>query len=413
MKEIIENDRLWTLLHEPEGPLVPYLDSFAKLLDERGFKRHLISRQIRIVAYLSKWLLKKSITIDLLSEEHVSSFFEEYSLMRIVARGEKATVRRFMDFLLQLAVIRKSTTCEKLTPIQQAVMTYAHYLREERELSEKSIIKYSPVIERFLFEGFGDEPLVFASLCAQDVIGFIKREALRLSPAGAKSATTALRSFLSYLRYRGDIYSDLAAAVPKVPNWAMSGIPRAIAPEHIQAVLANCPRDTAIGKRDYAILMLLVHLGLRASEIVSLTLDSINWESGSVSIAGKGNKLGCLPLPTKVGEAIVDYLQDGRPASHDRALFLRDYAPIRGLGGEETIGTIVNMALTRAKIVTTHRGAHQFRHALAVKLLQQGATLNEIGSLLRHQHPKTTGIYAKVDFTSLRPLSLPWPGGVV
>lgn len=412
MKEIVENDRLWNLLHEPEGPLVPYLDSFAKLLDEQGFKRHLINRQIRIVAYLSKWLLKNSITIDFLTEHHISSFFKTYSLKRAVKSGEKAAVSRFMAFLFQLEVVRKSTESEKFTPIQQVVKTYAHYLREERGLSEKSIIKYRPVIERFLFERFGNEPLVFASICAQDVIGFIKREALRQSSSVAKSATTALRSFLCYLRYRGDIYSNLAAAVPKVPNWSMSGIPRAIAPEHIQAVLAHCPRDTSIGKRDYAILMLLVHLGLRASEIVSLTLDSINWEAGSIRVAGKGNKIAVMPLPTEVGEAIVHYLQKGRPASHDRALFLRGLAPIRGLGGEVTIGTIVNTALTRAKIATTHRGAHQFRHALAVKLLQQGATLNEIGALLRHQHPKTTGIYAKVDFTSLRPLSLPWPGGV-
>ena len=412
MKEIEQKERLWTLLHEPEGPLTPYLDSFATLLDEQGFKRHLISRQIRIVAYFSKWLLKKSIAIDFLTEEYVSSFFEEYSLTRIVAKGEKAAIRRLMDYLLRLEVIRKSTSGENWAPILKTVDTFAQYLREERELSEKTTIKYCPVIIRFLFERFGDEPLVFAALCAQDVIGFIKREALRLSPAGAKSATTALRSFLCYLRYRGAIYSNLAAAVPKVPNWSMSGIPRAIAPEHIQTVLAHCPRDTSIGKRDYAILMLLVHLGLRASEIISLTLDSINWESGSITVAGKGNKIASLPLPSEVGEAIVQYLQNGRPASHDRALFLREHAPIRGLGGEVTIGTIVNTALTRANIVTTHRGAHQFRHALAVKLLQQGATLNEIGALLRHQHPKTTGIYAKVDLTSLRPLSLPWPGGM-
>lgn len=411
MKEIVDNDRLWNLLHEPEGPLVPYLDSFATVLDEQGFKRHLIGRQIRAVAYFSKWLQKKAITINFLTEEHVSSFFKAHALKSAVKSGEKAAVSRFMDFLFQLEVVRKSTAPEKLTPIQQAVKTYAHYLREERELSEKSIIKYSPVIERFLFERFGNEPLVFASLCAQDVIGFIKLEALRQSSSVAKSATTALRSFLNHLRYRGAIYSNLAAAVPQVPNWSMSGIPRAIAPEHIQAVLAHCPRDTSIGKRDYAILMLLVHLGLRASEIVLLTLDSIKWESGSIRVVGKGHKIACLPLPSEVGEAIVQYLKNGRPASHDRALFLRDHAPIRGLGGEATIGTIVNTALTRAKIATLHRGAHQFRHALAVKLLKQGATLNEIGSLLRHQHPKTTGIYAKVDFTSLRPLSLPWPGG--
>lgn len=235
--------------------------------------------------------------------------------------------------------------------------------------------------------------------------------ASQLSQARAKCATIALRSFLRYLRFRGDILLDLAAAVPTVPNWSMTGIPRAISADHVRAVLDSCRRDTAVGCRDYAILMLLARLGLRSGEIVALTLDSIDWDLGSLTVVGsKGGQRSELPLPAEVGQAIAEYLQRGRPRSNCRILFLRAVAPIRGLGSSTSIGSIVIAAIARAAVRPLHGGAHQFRHALACEMLRQGANLTEIGSLLRHQRQKTTGIYAKVDFAALRPLSLAWPG---
>jgi site-specific recombinase XerD len=273
------------------------------------------------------------------------------------------------------------------------------------------LIQYGPFIARFLFERFGHGAVEVAALRAGDVIAFIKQQATRLSPARAKVATTALRSYLRYLHACGAIQLDLVTAVPTVPNWSLSGIPQAITPDQLQAVFAHCPRNTSVGRRDYAILMLLARLGLRSSEIVALTLDSIDWESGSMAVAGKGNQAASLPMPVEVGEAIADYVRHGRPTSNNRALFLRACAPIRGLGAQQTIATIVSAAIQRAGIDTQHRGSHQFRHALATDLLRHGATLSEIGSVLRHRHTKTTNLYAKVDFAALRPLSLPWPGG--
>ena len=186
----------------------------------------------------------------------------------------------------------------------------------------------------------------------------------------------------------------------------MTAIPRAIAPDHLRAVLAGCWRDTPVGRRDYAILMLLARLGLRSSEIVSLTLDSIDWEDRSIAVVGKGDQPAVLPLPAEVGEAIAEYLQCGRPVYNDRALFLRANAPIRGLGaGQSRNDRWCGDPPGRHKDAIP--GSHQFRHALAIDMLRKGATLTEIGSLLRHRHPKTTGIYAKVDFQALRPLSQP------
>ena len=404
-------ERLWVLSHEPTGPLVSYLDSFARHLDEQGFKRHLISRQIRVTANFSKWLEAEEVAAQDVTDEHIERFFQGPRRQQAIQRGECATLRRFIDFLLELGVIHPLPHYRETTPIQQAVDTFTTYLRQERGLSDKTLILYSPFIERFLFERFGHGALEFAALRAGDVVEFIKQQATHLSPARAKVATTALRSYLRYLHACGEIQLDLVAAVPTVPNWSLSAIPRAIAPEHLQAVLAHCPRDTSVGRRDYAILMLLARLGLRSSEIVALTLESIDWEAGSIAVGGKGNQATSLPMPVEVGEAIADYLRHGRLPSSSRALFLRACAPIRGLGAQQTIATIVSAAIQRAGIETRQRGSHQFRHALATDLLRHGATLNEIGSVLRHRHIKTTHLYAKVDFAALRPLSLPWPGG--
>ena len=212
-------------------------------------------------------------------------------------------------------------------------------------LSVRTLIQYCPFAEAFLSDHFGSGPVDLGKLRGLDVIQFVQQQAARLSPARAKAATIALRSFLRYARYCGGTQLDLAGSVPTVANWSMTGIPRAIAPDHLRAVLASCRRDTPVGRRDYAILMLLARLGLRSSEIVSLTLDSIDWEASSIAVVGKGDQAAVLPLPAEVGEAIAEYLQWGRPACTCRALFLRANAPIRGLGAGQTVGTIVGAAI--------------------------------------------------------------------
>jgi len=406
-----ENECLWVLLHEPKGPLIPYLDAFAQSLIEQGFKTHLIGRQIRVASYFSQWLLDKGVAAQDVNDQQVRCFFEGRAQQQSIRRGDHAALKRLVECLRQMNIIAPHPVDNKPTPIQQALSAYATYLQDERGLCDKTRIQYCPVIEQFLSERFDHGALEFAALRAGDIIGFIAQHAKHLSPARAKVATTALRSYLQYLRYCDKIQLDLSSAVPTVPNWSMTGIPRAIAPNHLQAIFAHCPRDTPVGRRDYAILMLLARLGLRAGEIVTLNLDSIDWEVGSIAVTGKGNQAASLPLPPEVGEAIVDYLRHGRPISSSRALFLRACAPIRGLGAQQTIGTIVATAIKRAGIETLHQGTHQFRHALAADMLRHGATLTEIGSVLRHRHAKTTSLYAKVDFAALRPLSLPWPGG--
>jgi len=405
--------RIWTLRPEPVGPLVLHIDAFIALLYEQGFKRPVIGSQAQVIAKFSRWLMANHIAVADLCDEHEQQFLSTLKRRGRVRGGHASAIRRFMDFLRTTGVTDIPSVSVEPGAAQLALDTYAAYLRHDRGLSRATSVQYLPFVERFLLERFGVDTLELSKLCAADVIGFIKREAARLSPARAKCATTALRSYLRFLRYRGEITLDLAVAVPTVPNWSLTSIPRAISAQHVRAILASCRRDTSVGCRDYAILLLLARLGLRSGEIVSLTLDSIDWQVGSITVQGsKGGKLSQLPLPTDVGNAIADYLQNARPPSRCRTLFLRVLAPIRGLGSSTSVGSIVLASITRAGVETRHKGTHQFRHALACEMLRQGATLEAIGTVLRHRRAKTTSLYAKVDFAALRPLGLPWPGGV-
>jgi integrase/recombinase XerD len=259
---------------------------------------------------------------------------------------------------------------------------------------------------------FGDGPLTLSHLCASDVVRFVQRQAPRLHPKRAKLLTSALRSFLQYACYRGKTKLDLAAAVPVVANWSMSSIPRAIRADQVRQLLASIDRRTAMGCRDYAVLLLLARLGLRSGEVALLELDDVNWNTGKSSVRGKSGRRGELPLPAEVGEAIAAYLRRGRPQSTNRRVFLRAKAPIHGFQGASGVGSIVRHCILRADLDTPTYGAHQFRHGLATELLRQGASLAEIGELLGHHSPQTTKIYTKVDLDALRTLASPWPGGV-
>ena len=222
--------------------------------------------------------------------------------------------------------------------------------------------------------------------------------------------TCALRSFLRYGCFIGEVTLDLAAAVPVVANWSMPDIPRAIAADQVGKLLSSVDRSSGVGCRDYAVLLLLARLGIRASEVAMLELDDIDWHEGLLRVRGKGGRRTELPLPTDVGQAVADYLQRGRPVSPIRRVFLRAKAPIKGFIGPCAICSIVQHAIQRSGVDAPTFGAHQFRHGLATEMLRQGASLGEIGEVLGHRHPQTTKIYTKVDITALRALALPWPG---
>jgi site-specific recombinase XerD len=329
-----------------------------------------------------------------------------------IRQGDAAAVRQFLDFLRHKGVVpeEKIAPC-RLNPVECEIQAFQTYLRSERILAEATIVNYVPFVRGFLEDRFGNARVALPHLSAGDVVRFVQRRVPHLHLKRAKLLTTALRAFLHYARYRGDVVHDLAAAVPCVANWSMPSIPRAIPAVAVRQLLRSISRRTAVGRRDYAIVLLLARLGLRAGEVVHLELEDIDWNTGCVSIRGKGGQRTALPLPAEVGAAIAAYLQHGRPQSASRRVFLRAKAPIRGFLDQRAVGALVRNTLARAGINTPSKGAHQFRHALATQMLRHGASLTEIGQVLRHRDPQTTTIYVKVDLDGLRPLALRWPGG--
>jgi site-specific recombinase XerD len=282
---------------------------------------------------------------------------------------------------------------------------------QDRGLSPSTLLNYVPVAEQFLAERFHNAVPNFAMIQATHVTGFVLRHARQLSPVRAGLMVTALRSFFRYLRHRGVIATDLAACVPTVPNWSLSTIPRFLPAAAVERILECCDQTTSVGRRNHTILLLLARLGVRAGEVVGLSLDDIDWSTGQITIRGKGGKSAQLPLVNDVGSALADYLRHDRPRSATRRVFLRQRAPLVGFGNSSTISSLVRRALKHAGVESVHTGAHVLRHSLATSLLRQGGSLDEIGELLRHQSPNTTAIYAKVDVTALHTLALPWPGG--
>lgn len=402
----------WSLSHIPDGPLVAYIDSFTALLNEQGYSQSSAHLQTRLVADFSQWLKRNNVAVHEITLEHTKRYLRCRARHLRPRRDDTAALIRLLNLLRQQGVITNQEVQTEATEVEQLAEEFVLFLRQERALAAATVVNYSAFALQFLTERFGAGQVQLSDLCATDVVAFVQRQAVCLHLKRAKLMTSALRSFLRFVRYRSDIAVDLAAAVPAVANWSMASIPRSISHDHAKQVLAHCNRQTAAGRRDYAILLLLARLGLRAGEIAALTLDDIDWEAGHLRVHGKGGRECQLPLPVDVGEAISAYLQQGRPRSSGRCLFLHAKAPIRGLNNHGAVSLIVRHAFDRAEIDSPRKGAHQFRHALATQMLRQGASLSEIGELLRHRSPETTRIYAKVDLDSLRTLALPWPGGV-
>jgi site-specific recombinase XerD len=300
-----------------------------------------------------------------------------------------------------------------LTPHERIFKEFDAHLRSERGLASKSIVRHLPVIRKFLHEvcsgGAGD----LRKIGQEDVIRYIERHAQDRSPGTGKAMCWSLRAFLRYLHHRGLNARPLADCVPSMRRWKLATLPTYLSAPQVQKAIDGCDRETVMGRRDYAILLLLAKLGLRADEVATLTFDDINWRASEILVHAKGRQRARMPIPPDVGAAIVAYLRNGRPTSPCRRLFVRTLAPHVGFASGCAITMIAKAALDRAGIEgCAHRGAHIFRHSLATELLRSGATLSEIGQLLRHESHDTTRIYAKVDIDALRTLSLPWPGGV-
>lgn len=391
------------------GPLAPFLDVYISRIEKDGFLPSSVPCQAYAIARFSKWLQQEAIRLGDLDEIKVRRFLDRDP--GVVHFPEPATIRRLLLMLRDIGVL-KAGPPTVVTPLQRCVAEYRKYLVHQRGLAESCLSNYLSYVEQFLSRRFGANEPCFMELCASDVTTFMKDQIGKLSAGRARLLVTALRSFLRYLRHQGLIMVELSGCVPAVACWSFSEIPKSLPTGTVQRVLAQQVRTTAVSCRNFAILMLLARLGLRAGEVVALSLEDLEWEEGLIRIRRKGARWTQLPLPSDVGEAIATYLRSHRPRCSSRRVFLRHSAPIRGFAHTITVSSIVRRTLIRAGVDSTRTGAHLLRHTLAVDLLRNGASLDEIGDVLGHRGPNTTALYAKVDLAALSTITLPWPGGV-
>lgn len=400
-----------TLERMREGLLGAYIDAFAQRSIDQGYARSSVRYALQLVADLDRWLKRHRILVTQVTTERIACYLTDRSGRGRFRPGDTAILRRLLNLLIEQRIVEEEPPAEP-TARERLATEFQRYLEQERRLAPPTVRLYLEFARQFLAQTAREGEAPLANLQAADVVGFVQREAVRLHHAKrAKLMTTAVRSLLQYARYRGLIEGDLRASVPTVANWSMASLPYALSSEELQRLLSACERETAVGQRNWAILQLLARLGLRAGEVVKLTLEDLDWAAGELSIQCAGSSANRLPLPPEVGAALADYLRHVRPACASRRVFIRMRAPCRGFLGAAAVSTVVRRALARAGLDPAHSGAHLLRHTVATQMLRRGASLPEIGELLRHRSPQTTMIYAKVDLDLLRPLALPWPGG--
>ena len=391
------------------GPLAGYADGWREELAGRGYAADSIGRRLSLMAHLSGWLGSQGLPAGAVT----GGVVEEYLRVRR-AQGHRSlvtdrAVAPLLGYLRGLNVVPEPAPLDAATPVEVLLSEFGVYLVQERWLAVASVSSYLHYAGMFLAGLPAPLSTALAGLSAGQVTAFVVGQSGRRSAWYAKAMVTALRSLLRFLHVAGHVRGPLASAVPSVPGWKLSSLPRPVSAGQVAAVLASCDRDTAGGRRDYAILMLLARLGLRAGEVSRIELDDVGWRAGELVVRGKGSRVEVLPLPADVGQALADYVQHGRPRCPSRRLFVILFAPFTGLGSRSAVFAVVARACRRAGV--TAFGPHRLRHALACDLLRHGASLAEIGQLLRQDDARTTSIYAKVDQDALAALARPCPGG--
>jgi site-specific recombinase XerD len=390
------------------GPLSPFREGFGAWLETACYSRQVRAVHLRLMADLSLWLGERGETGAGLSTPLLAEFITSRRAAGCRTGLSMRALRPLMEYLRGTGAVPPEESARPSGPAEEAIAGYASYLRSERGLSAATVELETALIRPFLAGRVRAGIKDLESLTAADVQAFVLDCARNFPPARVQRTGTALRSLLRFLHLRGVTVSPLAGAVPSAASWKLSGLPRHLTQEEAARMVGSCDLETVTGRRDQVVLLLLARLGLRAGEAAGLRLDDIDWRAGEITVRGKGSRHERLPLPPDVGEALASYLRDGRPArAQGREVFAGVRAPHRPLT-RGAVTQIVARASQRCGLGTVF--AHRLRHTAAAGMLGAGASLEEIGQVLRHQRTLTTAIYAKVDYDGLRGLARPWPG---
>ena len=392
-----------------DGALAALATGFAEDLLRQGYGPKTISEHQRLLDDLSGWLERRQLTAGDLSLRQVDRFLSDRRSAGVTRHKTRKALGPILGYLRGLGLAPAAETSGEDGPAKEILSRYRQFLTAERGLVPVTALRYVDCLRPFLDRKMSADGPGLGNLTPADVTSFVVAWCPRLNGGVAKLTVTALRSFLGFLHLEGVTERSLVPAVPTVARRRLAGLPKGLEPDQVRRLLAACDARTAVGCRDLAILTLLVRLGLRRGEVAGLRLDDIDWRAGTIVVRGKGNCHERVPLPSDVGFRLAEYLGHARPAdAQGRTVFVRHFAPHHALSASR-VSTIVADAARHAGLGRVH--AHRLRHTAATELLRAGASLPEIGQLLRHRRAETTAIYAKVDRDTLRLIARAWPEG--
>ncbi|MCB1741346.1 MAG: tyrosine-type recombinase/integrase [Gammaproteobacteria bacterium] len=396
--------------------LFSHRDAYVAWLTSRGYARGTVDYYLRAVAHFAHWSAHRVRTLAEIDEPLMRRFVDAHLPSCRCARHcvrtrtmARAALRQLLAWLRsqgQLSPPPPRTPPEIATELE----AFEHHLTSVRGLREVTRQFQLKHVRALLLAHLADGTVELAALTPCDIGRFVHQHTAGWKPASIRQVCVALRSYLRFKAGQGINTTPLVAALPRIAQWRLSGLPRALSPQEVKQLLGAFDRRTATGRRDFAIARCYLDLGLRTAEVTRLQLDDIDWSAGQVRIRGKGQRINVLPLPMSTGRAITAYLRHGRAHSASRALFLRYRPPCSKPATTETMRGAIRNAARRCGLAQRVTGTHILRHTVAQRLVDQGVSFKAIADLLRHRNLDTTTIYAKVDLTALTTVAAPWPG---
>lgn len=397
-----------TIARYRAGSAGPHLDRFVDWLADQGYRRVSIRRHVREVVNFAAWAETVGLgtaPLDRTALAQLHNYLTARGRQRDPS-GNRPHIYQsaciFVHFLETIGAVRPAAiTVAKASAL---FVEFCEWMAAHRGTRDCTLASYRLPVESLL--GALGQP---DSYSAQRLRAFFLQHVNSAQPAKSKNLATALRMFLRFLIVRGDCVPGLDFAIPSVARWRLSALPKYLPSASVEALIASCDPSVPLGARDRAILLLIARLGLRASDVSGLQFCHFLWRKGTVRLAGKNRREVELPLPQEVGDAILHYLQHGRPQVASEAVFITSMAPFIPIT-RVVVGKTVARAIRQTGIEAPNRGAHLLRHSVATSMLGDGISLTAIGALLRHSSIETTAIYAKVDVNLLKEVVQPWPG---
>lgn len=403
-----------------EGLLDGYLPELVQTLQRQRYQPDTIRRYLVAVDTFDQWLVAHHLTVaeidDAVRVRYVAS--QGYRTIRTMGYNKKLPhtavgLSHLLAVLRTQGVIPPPAQDVPTTPTEHLLASYDHHLARVHGAAPLTRHRYLYFARQFLQLAFPTGELQWARLDAVQITTIVQHQTQGRRGFGRKHPGSAVRIFLRYLVLCGLLPSGIEAAVPGMRVWTYASLPEHFSPQEVEQLLTLSADGTASGRRNSALLLLLARLGLRAQEAAHLRLDDVDWHNGTVLVrAQKTHRERLLPLPDEVGQALVTYLRDGRPATTSREIFLTHTAPYVPLQTASALTKLIKRLVTRAGLPRRSSGAHLFRHTAATHMVRQDVSFKAIADVLGHQSLQTTGIYAKLDLPTLEHVALPWPGGV-